>query len=293
MRVFVVWGRSRLGCGVTGGACSVPGAVGVPRVAQRQHSGSTVATMVARLLAPVVANVVATVVAPTRGRQEHTYWWSSSGPALPALADRVQRLTSATSSKGRLTPAGAGTTWSSAGSSMSWAAHPRRRGDDSASPGAYWARYGSPPQARGRLHDQRLVLAVLRLTPAGAGTTPDFLTAGGAWPAHPRRRGDDEAVPPEEASSSGSRPQARGRQGGVDLRVLGGRLTPAGAGTTGPPCTAGWPSAAHPRRRGDDGRSDLPGPLCNGSPPQARGRLPRRVRRPGGRRLTPAGAGTT
>ena len=74
---------------------------------------------------------------------------------------------------------------------------------------------GSPPHARGRLRQRRLVSANSRITPACAGKTPrrgPIRLAG--WD-HPRMRGEDKRHESQGRGRRGSPPHARGRLVGV------------------------------------------------------------------------------
>ena len=75
--------------------------------------------------------------------------------------------------------------------------------------------------------------------------------------------------------------------------VLAGGLIPAGAGSTAGASGACRTGTAHPRRRGEHARLGPVRTPCSGSSPQARGA--RGVRRASrrGKRLIPAGAGST
>ncbi len=90
----------------------------------------------------------------------------------------------------RLIPACAGTTRQGRPNRTHPWAHPRLRGDHRLELWAVGYARGSSPPARGPL--SRCVRAMVpgRLIPACAGTTFSLCACYGAWPAHPRLRGD-------------------------------------------------------------------------------------------------------
>ena len=74
-------------------------------------------------------------------------------------------------------------------------------------------------------------------------------------PAHPRSRGENSATGLDGVDQSGSSPLTRGKQS-VKGKVMGPhRLIPAHAGKTNAVSAPAWIAAAHPRSRGENGRS--------------------------------------
>mgnify|MGYP001190351610 CR=1 FL=1 len=118
-----------------------------------------------------------------------------------------------------------------------------------------------------------MVMSVLRLTPACAGTTLGRGSRRRRTGAHPRVRGDDSSSHVPMPESAGSPPRARGRRAGGRPEGVPPRLTPACAGTTS--------------------RTRRAAPLARGSPPRARGRRGGVGAWGRGLGLTPACAGTT
>ncbi len=195
------------------------------------------------------------------------------------------------------TPAGAGTTRRCCTSTCrstsyprelgDWASYPRGRGDD-----IWWARWEKttvelPPRARGRAARRK------GATPAGAGTTLCCRARSGTSGSYPRGRADDSANPGTRIGPGELPPRARGRH---LLRAglrLGGRATPAGAGTTSSPRGREAWCRSYPRGRGDDPSGIAVADDDTELPPRARGRRrsPRAGAGLGG--ATPAGAGTT
>ena len=106
-------------------------------------------------------------------------------------------------------------------------------------------------------------------------------------------RGEDWNYTDFAANASGSPPHARGRLAGVQLDVADPGITPACAGkTTSRPSAAGH-RKDHPRMRGEDSIGKIARSNASGSPPHARGRPHRGVRRVVLHRITPACAGKT
>ena len=191
------------------------------------------------------------------------------------------------------TPAGAGTTTSSAGPRPPRWDHPRGRGDDTDPETRLRVARGPPPRARGRLGLNDGVPAGGGTTPAGAGTTRRGAATGGPRWDHPRGRGDDDGGVAVEDDQQGPPPRARGRLSRENRHNATIGTTPAGAGTTSPSPTGLLVRRDHPRGRGDDAclpavDDDMPGP-----PPRARGRRGPGTDERRWRGTTPAGAGTT
>ena len=112
---------------------------------------------------------------------------------------------------------------------------------------------GSPPQVRGKLHVHSLQLISLRITPAGAGKTPQI----------------------------------------DNLDIPNPRITPAGAGKTIPAAIGCHRVKDHPRRCGENYWRQLRCLCWAGSPPQVRGKHADTEEPPSADGITPAGAGKT
>ena len=169
-----------------------------------------------------------------------------------------------------LTPASAGRTlrgWRRPG--CGWA-HPRERGEDTASARTRFKAEGSPPRARGGQQRRRRRRSG-GLTPASAGRTRSGLIS---WPiprAHPRERGEDPTRDLVIRRAIGSPPRARGGRRLHPPPAGGHGLTPASAGRTTAPKRR-WPMPwAHPRERGEDRTWCACSASRRGSPPRARG----------------------
>ena len=112
----------------------------------------------------------------------------------------------------RLIPAHAGKTGESAPDAGAAWAHPRSRGENSASTSAREATTGSSPLTRGKhlLTRQRDVLE--GLIPAHAGKTPQTWRGGQSGRAHPRSRGENGSHAAALTRVRGSSPLTRGKR---------------------------------------------------------------------------------
>ena len=133
----------------------------------------------------------------------------------------------------------------------------------------------------------------IRITPAGAGKTRTKRTYRPDKTDHPRRCGENIHGGLPSSRLRGSPPQVRGKHDRHVKRLLIVRITPAGAGKTNTAPGEGSVVTDHPRRCGENRRSNSPDIPKSGSPPQVRGKLlvvPILLLAVG---ITPAGAGKT
>ena len=213
-----------------------------------------------------------------------------------------------------LIPAGGETTRPDRRARRRCRAHPRGRGDDSASSLTASRKGGSSPRAGRRRARGRLLARLGGLIPAGGETTrdenPRRLAASGSSPragrrrltptgsrgrsgAHPRGRGDDKRTAWLGVVDKGSSPRAGRRRVGRAVDVLLEGLIPAGGETTRTPRRRQRAFGAHPRGRGDDSMCSAMTFTWPGSSPRA-GRRPTRTRGDASpSRLIPAGGETT
>ena len=156
------------------------------------------------------------------------------------------------STRRRLIPAHAGKTGSASRSRFPGWAHPRSRGENPDVVVGEVPCAGSSPLTRGKPVERRGQPRLLRLIPAHAGKTcsPPRRTEGG-W-AHPRSRGENPLVDRLTAVAGGSSPLTRGKLDRVPIRRDNLGLIPAHAGKTMMLKGCDWPSAAHPRSRGEN-----------------------------------------
>ena len=110
---------------------------------------------------------------------------------------------------------------------------------------------------------------------------------------HPRLRGGNSEASSMRASTLGSSPLARGKQGRGREPVLYRGIIPACAGETGGRRRAGSLRRDHPRLRGGNFLMPLMKPWMRGSSPLARGKQRRRVARLQEHGIIPACAGET
>ena len=214
----------------------------------------------------------------------------------------------------RITPAGAGKTFSSKRSNANCEDHPRRCGENAPESKVHPLEPGSPPQVRGKLSNSSTTLLTNRITPAGAGKTSFSYHAMRRSRDHPRRCGENRTDCYDVRLRKGSPPQVRGklllmrkqgkqkwdhpRRCGENIDNLPLLLDAVGS----PPQVRGKLSVSvngfnldgdHPRRCGENKRSTNSCRLVAGSPPQVRGKRKNRSRADRRDGITPAGAGKT
>ena len=139
----------------------------------------------------------------------------------------------------------------------------------------------------------KYLVALNRITPAGAGKTQLFNNINIDIKDHPRRCGENRKMRPKTKKQKGSPPQVRGKHNPIKQAQKKIRITPAGAGKTQFLMLAPRRDQDHPRRCGENYQPVSRKGDCEGSPPQVRGKLsrtPKHSRDPG---ITPAGAGKT
>ena len=171
--------------------------------------------------------------------------------------------------------------------------HPRRCGENNAVYLQFRVTVGSPPQVRGKLSLFSVCPRNTRITPAGAGKTCAVSAGSSCVTDHPRRCGENRCSPSYRGSISGSPPQVRGKLLCDVLCMMDSRITPAGAGKTRGYGKEKGNDGDHPRRCGENFRDGATRNICNGSPPQVRGKPPINGEEMLRMRITPAGAGKT
>ena len=111
---------------------------------------------------------------------------------------------------------------------------------------------GSSPLTRGK-HDLPDGLeGFLGLIPAHAGKTMAALQVTSMYKAHPRSRGENEALAASDATDKGSSPLKRGKHKTRVLLDPEEGLIPAHAGKTRRTVRRGASAWAHPRSRGEN-----------------------------------------
>ena len=192
-----------------------------------------------------------------------------------------------------LIPAHAGKTPASVATSTDRRAHPRSRGEN-----VSWTRPASPTRGSSPLTRGKPVHEVPEdfasgLIPAHAGKTADRAGNETVDRAHPRSRGENSLSLYIVDGGSGSSPLTRGKLTRPGPRRDSPRLIPAHAGKTCPCPASRSPSAAHPRSRGENARTDGNGHRRCGSSPLTRGKPTESPRVSPLLRLIPAHAGKT
>ena len=192
-----------------------------------------------------------------------------------------------------LIPAHAGKTlWWLRNSRMVWA-HPRSRGENSASALAFSRPHGSSPLTRGKLPRELVDVLSEGLIPAHAGKTPPRASACRRSRAHPRSRGENWNAMRKRSKGAGSSPLTRGKRSVTVPVNITARLIPAHAGKTYCQDCRALILPAHPRSRGENLVSAVQVGNAGGSSPLTRGKRAGHGRGPGPEGLIPAHAGKT
>ena len=131
---------------------------------------------------------------------------------------------------------------------------------------------GSSPLTRGKPPRSPSRVRVMGLIPAHAGKTRTRPSTRRTPTAHPRSRGENQAITQPLVFVGGSSPLTRGKPVATAPSRLPIRLIPAHAGKTSHASShAGW-GWAHPRSRGENNQFSLPSPVSDGSSPLTRGK---------------------
>ena len=146
---------------------------------------------------------------------------------------------------------------------------------------------------RGKLEGVVLIGQNLRITPAGAGKTKQFLERITSTQDHPRRCGENTAYKSSSSYHLGSPPQVRGKPNDETSISAHTGITPAGAGKTCFFIERTSSQRDHPRRCGENATADPSAVGLLGSPPQVRGKHTVYFMSSDKPRITPAGAGKT
>ena len=151
-----------------------------------------------------------------------------------------------------LIPAHAGNTGPTTRTQRRSRAHPRSRGENSASSARGRLTLGSSPLTRGKHIFEDGEGFPGGLIPAHAGKTRGASFCRARARAHPRSRGENAVLPEASVRFSGSSPLTRGKR--QDSRTATRRrgLIPAHAGKTVREATPNAPARAHPRSRGEN-----------------------------------------
>ena len=172
-------------------------------------------------------------------------------------------------------------------------AHPRSRGENCTRTGKASQMEGSSPLTRGKPGTAACISAMLGLIPAHAGKTRSISHDSPPSAAHPRSRGENEALAASDATDKGSSPLTRGKRRAVYPADSRAGLIPAHAGKTTKRWRCCGQPGAHPRSRGENQIQVLKAHLGDGSSPLTRGKRFRAFAKIKAIRLIPAHAGKT
>ena len=131
-----------------------------------------------------------------------------------------------------LIPAHAGKTASAFATVACMAAHPRSRGENTATLIRADDKKGSSPLTRGKLLQAEGHTLIAGLIPAHAGKTSTCGRRSTSWTAHPRSRGENICSGVNLSFLEGSSPLTRGKRFWPYARGILRRLIPAHAGKT-------------------------------------------------------------
>ena len=152
---------------------------------------------------------------------------------------------------------------------------------------------GSSPLTRGKRQGLGVRRANRGLIPAHAGKTAYPSCPTRQRRAHPRSRGENLVRPGRCSAHAGSSPLTRGKLVVVWVFRLMWGLIPAHAGKTSSSNLPRRRPRAHPRSRGENGKSPDDGTCTTGSSPLTRGKLVASLRMTPCVGLIPAHAGKT
>ena len=151
-------------------------------------------------------------------------------------------------------------------------AHPRSRGENVKSRAYAATQTGSSPLTRGKPRLCVVNLIMCGLIPAHAGkTTSVRCQLDNVW-AHPRSRGENDALSGASSAWKGSSPLTRGKQGADGGAHGRPGLIPAHAGKTVARRRPTRPVSAHPRSRGENPSLRKARSHSRGSSPLTRGK---------------------
>ena len=196
-------------------------------------------------------------------------------------------------STARLIPAHAGKTLRQTMEAQLNAAHPRSRGENTASALVAALNSGSSPLTRGKPNVRPGERGCGRLIPAHAGKTGPLRYCCSGLPAHPRSRGENYVLGCYDRGAHGSSPLTRGKPHHRRQSARHRRLIPAHAGKTGLQSRGCYAQTAHPRSRGENLLVALSWLFWVGSSPLTRGKHTHARTHAQGPRLIPAHAGKT
>ena len=172
-------------------------------------------------------------------------------------------------------------------------AHPRSRGENIDGSAATICGAGSSPLTRGKPPIVAADLPKSGLIPAHAGKTWWLVRGCRGRGAHPRSRGENNAILLGLQSDPGSSPLTRGKRERAALNGYRKRLIPAHAGKTESAMRGRPWAVAHPRSRGENVTTVTKARAVEGSSPLTRGKRVSGSGSVSSPRLIPAHAGKT
>ena len=193
----------------------------------------------------------------------------------------------------RIIPAYAGSTTLAPRYARPRADHPRIRGEHQVLAVSGDAFEGSSPHTRGALRFRCMVLELVRIIPAYAGSTRPLRRDLPHRSDHPRIRGEHRSTPCFFRRLSGSSPHTRGALSSHPTCELPRRIIPAYAGSTRRRLAGGDWRADHPRIRGEHRQGEIRRTQAIGSSPHTRGAPSTSTCSPPPSRIIPAYAGST
>ena len=151
-------------------------------------------------------------------------------------------------------------------------AHPRSRGENTASALVAALNSGSSPLTRGKPNVRPGERGCGRLIPAHAGKTGPLRYCCSGLPAHPRSRGENYVLGCYDRGAHSSSPLTRGKPHHRRQSARHRRLIPAHAGKTGLQSRGCYAQTAHPRSRGENLIRPAATGVDAGSSPLTRGK---------------------
>ena len=152
-------------------------------------------------------------------------------------------------------------------------------------------RMGSPPRMRGKADYTPVVDVRVRITPAYAGKSDNFVAALSDFGDHPRVCGEKPDAPSLCVAPLGSPPRMRGKVAAISAYNAAPGITPAYAGKSYEKRLFLSGSWDHPRVCGEKKRKGNSPHARTGSPPRMRGKDLSGLKTKSTLRITPAYAG--
>ena len=228
-----------------------------------------------------------------RGEHVNGFWRDADWLGLSPLARGTHRHVNINNCHLRFIPAGAGNTCVPQMRKPARTVYPRWRGEHPCMSHQQQYGLGLSPLARGTPIISRLVAAIPRFIPAGAGNTPPERGNSHYISVYPRWRGEHTGFVSAADAELGLSPLARGTLRHHLLSTRCRRFIPAGAGNTFRRVRRENNEPVYPRWRGEHRMCSQLSTPSSGLSPLARGTLRTARRLTALLRFIPAGAGNT